>query len=296
MPELAHAPSVAVLDSDTNLSQPTTSGIDYDSERRRHPFFEEFFALLRYRNLVSQLVSRNIKTRYKRSVLGVAWTMIGPLMMMTVLTVVFSSLMGSSVPNYAVFLLSGFTLWGFFQQTSAGIMNELTWGGSLLSKIYVPPSAFAVSALGSGLVNLLFSLVPLVLIMVVTGMPITWSLLFLPVPIILTCMFSLGIGLVLARLAIFFGDVVEMYGILLMVWFYASPIIYSVNQVNDENKKLLLQLNPVYYLIEMFREPIYQGQLPDPFIILVGTVISVVALLFGWWFFTQKVDEFAYRV
>src|SRR3954468_5541672 len=99
MPELVPALDAAVLDSDTNLSQPTASGIDYDSERRRHPFFEEFFALLRYRNLVSQLVSRNIKTRYKRSVLGVAWTMIGPLMMMTVLTVVFSSLMGSSIPH-----------------------------------------------------------------------------------------------------------------------------------------------------------------------------------------------------
>jgi len=258
-------------------------------------FIDEIHSLIKYRQLVVQLVSRNIKTRYKRSVLGVAWTMISPLMMMTVLTIVFSSLFATRLEHYAVFLLTAFTLWGYFSQTSAGIMTELTWGGSLLSKIYVPPSVFAVSALGTGLVNLLLSLVPLLLIMLVTGMPLTWSLLFLPIPILFTTMFALGLGLVLSRMAIFFGDVVEMYQILIMVWFYATPIIYPMESI-PEGRRIFLELNPMYYLIETFREPVYQGRLPDPFITLVAGVVSTVTLVVGWWYFTQKVDEFAYRV
>jgi len=267
----------------------------YDSERRRPRFIEEFLALIAYRDLVLQLVSRNVKTRYKRSVLGVAWTMISPLMMMTVLAIVFSSLFTARIENYAVFLLTGLTLWGFFSQTSAGIMTELTWGGSLLSKIYVPPSVFAISAVGTGLVNMVLSLVPLVLIMAVTGVPITPAFLFLPIPILFVCMFALGLGLVLARLAIFFADIAEMYQILLMIWFYATPIIYPIELVRDERRMILL-LNPVHYLLEVFRAPVYLGQLPPLQDTLIAAAMSSSMLLIGWWYFTKKVDEFAYRV
>jgi ABC-2 type transport system permease protein len=268
---------------------------DYDSDRRQAPFFDEIVSLLKYRHLVVQLVSRNIKTRYKRSVLGVAWTMISPLMMMVVLSFVFSSIFNTRIENYAVFLLTALTIWGFFSQTSAGIMTELTWGGSLIAKIYIPPSVFAMSAVGTGLVNILFSLVPLVLIMLVTGMPITPAILFLPVPMLFACMFALGVGLILSRMAIFFADIAEMYQILLLIWFYASPIIYPIDAITDE-RRLILLLNPLYYLIELFREPVYLGRIPDPGLIITAGLISGTTLLVGWWYFTQKVDEFAYRV
>ena len=272
-----------------------TRAYTYDSERRLPQFIQEFSALLAYRDLVMQLVSRNVKTRYKRSVLGVAWTMISPLMMMTVLAVIFSSLFSSKLENYAVFLLTGLTVWGFFSQTSAGIMTELTWGGSLLSKIYVPPSVFAISAIGTGLVNLGLSLIPLVLIMLVSGMPITPAMLFLPVPILLICMFTLGLGLVLARLAIFFADIAEMYQILLMIWFYATPIIYPIDIVSDE-RRMLLMLNPMHYMIEVFRAPVYYASLPTAQDTLIAATISVVTLVVGWVYFSLKADEFAYRV
>lgn len=286
---------IGLVEREAPRSLPMAQGFDYDSDRRRHSFFDEIYSLIKYRQLVVQLVSRNIKTRYKRSVLGVAWTMISPLMMMTILTIVFSSIFKTSVEHYAVFLLTAFTLWGYFSQTSAGIMTELTWGGSLLSKIYVPPSVFAVSALGTGLVNLVLSLVPLLIIMLVTGVPLTWSLLYVPVSLLFTTMFALGLGLMLSRLAIFFGDVVEMYQIIIMVWFYASPIIYPIESI-PEGRRFIFQLNPMYYLIETFREPIYAGHLPDPYVTLFAGLFSFGTLIFGWWFFTQKVDEFAYRV
>ena len=288
-------PRVPGADRGTSQAGSTWPGYDYDSSRRRHPVINELLALFRYRHLTRQLISRNIKTRYKRSVLGVAWTMLSPLLMMTVLTIVFSNLFKSGLEHYTVFLITGFTLWAFFAQTSAGIMTELTWGGSLISKIYVPPSVFAISAIGSGFVNFLLALIPLMLIVVVMQLPLTWSLLFLPVPILFTSMFTLGVGLVLSRLAIYFRDVVEMYQILIMVWFYASPIIYPIEAVG-EDKQILLLINPMYYLIEIFRAPIYQGRLPDPELVLVSGAVSVTTLVVGWWYFTQKVDEFAYRV
>jgi ABC-2 type transport system permease protein len=292
---VVHAVGAASPETTRARGRGQTHGFSYDSARRRPYYVDELLALLNYRELVMQLVSRNVKTRYKRSVLGVAWTMISPLMMMTVMTIVFSSLFNTRIENYAVFLLTGLTVWGFFSQTSAGIMTELTWGGSLLSKIYVPPSAFAISALGTGVVNLILSLVPLLLIMAVTGMPITPAFLFLPVPILFVCMFALGLGLVLARLAIFFADIAEMYQILLMIWFYATPIIYPIDIVTDE-RRILLLLNPMHYLIEVFRAPVYHGQLPSGQDTLIAATVSVVTLLVGWVYFTKKADEFAYRV
>jgi len=135
----------------------------------------------------------------------------------------------------------------------------------------------------------------LLLIMLVTGVPITPAILFLPIPMLFLTMFALGVGLILSRLAIFFADVADMYQILLMVWFYASPIIYPIEAISDDRRKLLM-LNPMYYLIELFRQPIYQGQIPDLSLTLTAGTISVVALVAGWWYFTQKVDQFAYRV
>jgi ABC-type polysaccharide/polyol phosphate export permease len=267
----------------------------YDSAQRRSPFTDEFFSLLRYRELLNQLVARNIKTRYKRSVLGIAWTMINPLMMMAVLAVVFSRMFSTTIEHYTVYLLASLTVWTFFSQTSSGIMTELIWGGKLLSKIYVPPSVFAISALGTSLVNMLLSLIPLFAIMLITGSPFTLSLLFLPVAIVLNCMFALGIGLMLARMAIFFADVLEMYQILLMIWFYATPIIYPIGIVTDERRYLLL-MNPMYYMVEVFRAPIYAGTLPDLRVTAIAFAFAFGTLTVGWWYFTRKADEFAYRV
>jgi ABC-type polysaccharide/polyol phosphate export permease len=267
----------------------------YDSARRRSPFTDELLSLLRYRELLTQLVSRNIKTRYKRSVLGIAWTMINPLMMMAVLAVVFSQMFNVTIEHYTVYLLASITIWTFFSQTSSGIMTELIWGGKLLSKIYVPPSVFAISAVGTSLVNLLLSLIPLLVIMLFTGVSFSPALLFVPVAILLNCMFALGVGLVLARLAIFFADVLEMYQILLMIWFYATPIIYPI-QVVSESRRTLLLLNPMYYLVEVFRAPIYDSRLPALDVTVIATLISLGTLLVGWWYFTRKADEFAYRV
>lgn len=267
----------------------------YDSDRRRLPILDELLEILRYRELLNQLVSRNIKIRYKRSVLGIAWTMLSPLMMMTVMALVFEKMFRVNLEHYPVYVLSGLVFWSFFSQTTTAAMNELVWGGNLLTRIYIPRSIFAFTALGTGLVNIFLSFVPLLLIMLITGAPLKPSLLFMPVSILIVAPFALGIGLLLSTLAVYFVDVLEMYQVLLMAWFYFSPIFYPL-EIIPEHYLWLFRLNPVYYLLEVFRLPIYSGRLPDAFMIGVSCAVSLTSLVFGWWVFTRKADEFAYRV
>ncbi len=267
----------------------------YDSARHQTPVLDELQEIFRYRELLAKLVSRNIKTRYKRSVLGIAWTMLSPLMMMIVMTLVFSNIFRMNLEHYPVYLLSGLVFWNFFSQTTSSAMNELVWGGSLMTRIYMPRSIFAFTALGTGLVNIVLSLIPLLLIMLVTGAPLRLSLFFLPVSILIVGMFALGVGLFLSTLGVYFTDVLEMYQIVLMAWMYFTPVIYPI-EIIPASYVGAFYLNPLYYLLEVFRQPIYLGKLPDLQTLAVACLLSSLTLIFGWWFFTRKADEFAYRV
>jgi ABC-2 type transport system permease protein len=267
----------------------------YDSAQRRLPLVEEFRELVRYRDLLVQLISRNIKTRYKRSALGILWTMLNPLLMMLVLTFVFSEVFRFQTTHYAAYALAGLSLWNFFAQTTTGAMSELIWGGSLMNRIYLPRAIFAVTALGTGLVNLLLSLIPLFLIMIITGVPIRPVALILPVPILLTAMFALGVALFLSRVAAYFADVLEMYQILLMAWMYLTPIIYP-KEILPERFHWVFNLNPMYHLMEVFRAPLHVGRLAGPKTLAAAAVASVLTLAIGWWYFSRKADELAYRI
>ncbi len=267
----------------------------YDSAQRNSPVIEEFQELIRYRDLLTQLIARNIKTRYKRSVLGIMWTMLSPLMMMMVLTFVFSEVFRFSTQHYAAYALAGLTLWNFFAQTTAGAMSDLIWGGGLLQRIYIPRAIFALSALGTSLVNLLLAIVPLVLVMLITGVPVRPTILILPLPILLTAMFALGVALILSRVAAYFADVLEMYQILLTAWMYVTPIIYP-KEIIPKHMQWLFNLNPMYHLVEIFRAPLYVGWFAGPKTMAAAAGAAVLILAFGWWYFCRKADELAYRI
>ncbi len=272
------------------------SNVVYDSARHRMSFLEEIHETWAYRDLLVQLVARDIKSRYKRSALGIAWTMLNPLMMMVVLTLVFSSVFRQwDTHHYPVYLLSAMVLWNFFSQSTTAAMSQLLWGGALLGKIYVPKAIFPLAAIGTGLVNLVIALVPLMVIMLVVGVWPSWAMLFLPVPIVLTAMFALGLGLALSTLAVVFSDVVDMYQIVLSAWFFLTPIIYPESIV-PEGERLWMYLNPMYYFVNLFRLPIYEGTLADPMTLVVATVVSVATLALGWVLFTGRIDDMAYRL
>jgi len=268
----------------------------YDSDRQGSAALEELRAIFNYRYLVVQFVRRDILTRYKRSVLGVAWTMLNPLGTMLILTIVFSQAFGGSQEGYAAYVLSGLIAWNFFAQSSNAATLHLVWGGSLLKKIYIPRTSFAVSATGTGLINILFSLIPLLIVMLITGVPIRWTIILLPIPILFLAMFALGVGLLISAMAIFYADIAEMFQIALTAWMYLSPVIYSPEILPEAYRFWITRLNPMFYLIELFRMPIYYGKVPDLSLVMIAGGISIVTLFVGWIYFTGKSDEFAYRV
>jgi ABC-type polysaccharide/polyol phosphate export permease len=286
---------MSVRDRFVNSSEPKKAEVIYDSANQELPFIVELRELWRYRDLLVQLIKRNIKTRYKRSVLGIFWTMLNPLMMMLILTFVFSEVFRFSTRHYAAYALAGLSLWNFFSQTTSGAMSELIWGGNLIRRIYIPRAIFAFTALGTGLINLLLSLIPLFIIMLITGVPLRPTILILPIPIILTAMFALGVALYLSRVAAFFADVLEMYQIFLAAWMYLTPIIYP-KDIIPGRLRWLFNLNPMYHLMEVYRAPLYVGWLAGPKTTMAAAVAAILTLVFGWWSFSRKADEIAYRI
>ena len=278
----------------TELQSHEAIEFTYDSQKRKSPALEELLDIIQYRDLIFQLVRRDIVARYKRSVLGIAWTMLQPLGMMLILTVVFSQLFGR-VEGYAAYLLSGLIAWTFFAQTTTSAIFQSVWGGALMRRIYIPHTAFSVSSIGTGVVNLTLSLVPLLFIMLILRRPITWAVLFLPVALLSLAAFALGVGLLLSSLAVRFPDISEMYQIIVQAWLYLTPIMYPSDILPDSYRSILLHFNPMYYQILMFRVPLYDGVLPSLPLILIGLGISLTTLVIGWVYFCYQADKFAYR-
>jgi len=266
----------------------------YDSAANASPALTEIQELKHYRYLLKQLVRRDIVARYKRSFLGVAWTMLNPLGTMLIMTFVFSNLF-KSVQSYPVYILSGLIAWNFFAQGTNAAMSGLVWGGSLMQRIYLPRTIFGVSAIGTALVNLLLSIIPLLLVMVITQTTIHLTFLFLPISILLLTGFALGFGLLLSALAIFFPDVAEMYQILLMAWMYLTPVIYP-EEIIPAQFMTIYRINPMYWMLKMFRMPVYEGVIPTLQDLWPALAWSVGMLIVGWLFFTSRSDEYAYRV
>lgn len=241
--------------------------------------------------VLQELVKRDLKVRYKRSVLGIFWTMLNPLLMMIITSIVFSNLFRNAITNFPVYVFSGYLVWTFFSQATVSASSSILESAGLSRKVYVPPSLFPLACIASGMINLALSIVPLCLLMVVTGAPVTWAILVLPLSAVLLGLFSYGVGLVLSAAAVFFRDVIYTYQVLLVAWMYLTPLFYP-EQIIPERWKFLLYLNPVYHMVQLFRQPIYAGSLPDALNVVAATVFSVVTLGFGWWFFESSRKRF----
>jgi ABC-type polysaccharide/polyol phosphate export permease len=266
----------------------------YDSDDLRLPFLFEISEFWKYRFLFWNLIMRDLKVRYKRSLLGVLWAMINPLLTMLVLVVVFSFLFKFDVDNYAIFVLSGLVIWNLFAQGTTFAMNSILENSGYLQKIYIPSSVFVTSAVGSSLVTLLFSMIPLFILAVITGVKPHFSWLLLPLPILQVTMFTLGIGSILAALVVFFNDVLHIYSVLVIMYFYLTPIIYPVS-ILPEQIQTLQQFNPMFHYVALFRALLMNSQIPDIRSIGLSTLAAIFILIIGWAFFTRQSDQFAYR-
>lgn len=236
--------------------------------------------LLRYRDLVLALVARDLKVRYRRSAIGFAWTMLQPLLTMAVLMVVFSTAFHFQVPSYPVYALAGILFWNFFAQSVVASMNSLRGNANLLLKVPVPKAVFPLATVLSGVVNLVLALVPLAAIAALTGHHFGPGLWFLPVAIVLAALFTLGVGLAVSPLAVFFTDIVEMIGVILTTVMYLTPVFYPL-EIVPARYRWVVDLNPLRHLLQLFRDPIVSGHLAPAGELALGAALAVAAFALG---------------
>lgn len=242
--------------------------------------FLEFRELYNYRELLRNLVSRDIKKRYKRSVLGFLWVMLDPLLIMLIFYIVFSGFFKSTIPNYATYVISGLIMWQLFSQGTQVSALAFMTNRNLINKVHLPISIFPLSVVISSLAHFIFSLVPLFAIIFFSGTNLSYDLIFLPFVVILIFIFSLGISLAISTLAVFFHDIIYIYDVLLLAWMYLSAIFYPISIVPEKFSYFVL-LNPVYHYISLFRAFLYDTSIPKTDHILWGSLFAFLSLAVG---------------
>ena len=216
----------------------------------------------KYRFLLSQLVSRDFKTRYKRSVLGVLWSMLNPLLTMCVQYLVFSNLFKWDVDNYAVYLLIGTVTFNFFSEASQAALSSITGSASLITKVYIPTYVFPIAKVLSSCINLCFSTLALYLIIFLQGMSLNVYHLLIPVLYVALILFTCGMGLILSALMVYFRDTQFLYGVIIVLWMYLTPLFYPIDII-PENMMGIYSLNPMYQYVTFFRTLVLDGVMPS---------------------------------
>lgn len=263
-----------------------------NSARRHVDPIGEFREIVASSNLLWSLVWRDLTVRYKRSIIGFFWTMLNPLLLMIIFTIVFSTVFRfAGIHHYEIYFLSEYLVFNFFAQTTSQSMASLQWNGVMMKRVRVPKSVFSLSVAMSGLVNLALSYIPLFLLMLVRGMPIRPSVLFLPVAFVIIAMFTLGVSWFLSALAVMFEDVVHMWGVGVLAFLYMTPIIYPIEIIPDR-WLWLIRINPLTQLFKLARDPVYLGVLPSLHVTLASIVVAVVTLALGWTVFHRLARGF----
>ena len=217
----------------------------------------------RYQFLIRQLVSRDFKTKYKRSILGYLWSFLNPLLTMTVQYIVFSTIFKSTIQNFPVYLLSGIILFNFFTESVGQGLTAIVGNASLITKVYVPKYIYPVTKVISSSINLVISVIPLLLVTVVTGTRITTAILCLPYVFLCLLLFCIGMSLFLSTTMVFFRDTEYLWGIASLIWTYATPLFYPENIIPAQFR-FVQTLNPLYHYIRFTRTILIQGVVPEP--------------------------------
>ena len=239
-----------------------------------------FKRLNKYRPLINELVTRDLKIKYRRSFLGYVWSLLNPLLMMAIMSIVFSYMFRFDIPNYPLYLICGQTLWSFFNESTNASMMSVIGNGALIRKVYIPKYIFPISRVMSSFVTMSFSLVAILIVMLVTRVPFSWKLLLLPVPLAFLLMFSMGIGMALSAFAVYFRDVLHLYTVVCMAWMYVTPIFYPVSAL-PENVAFFIQLNPIYHYVTFFREIVLNAAIPDVSIWLGTAGFGILSFVAG---------------
>lgn len=250
---------------------------------------------LKFRPLLGELVARDIKIKYRRSVLGVFWTLLNPLCMMAVLSVVYSNLFKFAVDNFPLYLLSGQVVFNFFSESTTSSMSAIVGNASLIKKVYMPKYLFVLSRVISSAINLGASFCALIVVMAVTRSELHWTVLLSWVPLLFLIAFSVGVGMLLAALTVKFRDVMHLYSVFITALMYLTPVIYPMNILPGWLAKIVLA-NPVTNMVMMFRDTIMYNSLPSIFNLVIALFESSVMLILGMYVFYKNQDDFILNV
>ncbi len=246
----------------------------------------------KYKFLLIELVKKNIKLKYRRSYLGILWTLIEPLLTMMVLTFIFGSFLARGDAQFPVYVLSGRLLYSFFSNSTKAALKSVSGNASMIKKVYVPKYMYVISAVLSNFVTFLISLVVLLGVSIVLRVKPTVYLTGAVVPLIILFVMTLGIGLILATLSVFFRDVEYIWSVLTMLIMYASAIFYPVERVVKGGNGWVFDMNPVYMCIANFRNCVLYGIPMSSQYLLASSAFAVVLLAVGALLFCRQQDKF----
>lgn len=255
---------------------------------------------VKYRALIDQLVKRDIKTKYRRSVLGLLWTVLNPLLMMTVLSIVFSYFFSryGDVENFPVYLLCGQVIFNFFNESTSIAMGSIVHSGELIKKVYVPKYLFPITKVMSSGVNLLSSMIALVIVMVVTRSRVTPTVLLAVFPLLYVLLFSTGVSLFLSAAAVSFRDLMHLYSVVTTAWMYLTPVIYPMSILDGAPKwaVFIINANPLTAFIKIFRAVVLDGVTASWILHVQSIVWCVIALVVGSLVFKKSQDKFILKI
>lgn len=258
-------------------------------------FVREVRDIRRYQYVLSQLVRQQLTLRYRRTALGYVWTLLNPILMMSVMAVVFSTLFGQDIQTFAVFLFSGMIAWNCFNaivgQSGASFINN----EGLIKKIYIPKIVFPLSVSIASLIDSVLSFVALFAIILAIGGKLSWALFFIPFAFLALFVFSAGIALLVAVATVFFRDLQYVIGIMLQALFFLTPVFYKPDSLAGK-VSWLIWLNPVAYYVELFRAPLHVGVLPDANVIGTACLLAVVSIVVGVVVFRRNEKKIVFRL
>ena len=253
--------------------------------------------LKKYSFLLQQLISRDFKVKYKRSVLGVVWSLLYPIMMMAVMAIVFTNVFRFTTPgvNYLVYLQVGLTFFNYYSEASNLAMSSVVANFSLINKVYMPKYIFPLSKCLFVGINFMLTLIPLYAVIFLTGTGVNIYHLVLPYAVVCLFLFTLGASFILSTIAVFLRDMFYIYGIFITILTYMTPIMYDINALSPKFQ-ILIKCNPLYHIITFARTIILYNQMPSLKAFLICGAAGVICLAVGVYVFRKNQDKFIYYV
>ncbi|OGG26688.1 hypothetical protein A2960_00755 [Candidatus Gottesmanbacteria bacterium RIFCSPLOWO2_01_FULL_39_12b] len=250
--------------------------------------FKDIVVFLRYKDLLINLTEREIKARYKQSILGYFWVILNPFLQMLVMTFIFSIVM--KVPSlgvpYPIFLYVALLPWNFFSNSLSSSMNSLVANSSLITKIYFPREILVYSTVFAKVIDLILAVSILVIFMIIYRIPVSTRILWVPVIFIIQLIFTTGLSLILSTFNLFYRDIQYLVSLMLMLWMYLTPVIYPVEIIPNEYR-FILSLNPMAVFVNAYRQVILGGGDPNLNSLIIGVIVSLFVFLAGFSIFKK---------